>query len=70
MGDEVSRATLSVWGGEDGQGGAVTQDHPYEGGCAPGGGARPSGGGAWPSGDATQVPVVFSAAFGYPDVES
>lgn len=42
MSDEVSRATLSVWGGEDE---------------------------AW-QGRATQVPVVFSAAYGYPDVES
>lgn len=42
MGDEVSRATLAVWGGED---------EAWEGG-------------------ATQVPVVFSAAFGYPDVEA
>ncbi len=42
MGDEISRATLSVWGGEDGK---------WEGG-------------------ATQAPVVFSVAYGYPDVES
>ncbi len=42
MGDEISRATLAVWGGEDGK---------WEGG-------------------ATQVPVVFSVAYGYPDVES
>ncbi len=42
MGDDISQATLAVWGGEDGK---------------------------WPGG-ATQVPVVLSAAYGYPDVES
>ena len=42
MSDEISRATLAVWGGEE---------EDWEGG-------------------ATQVPVVFSAAYGYPDVES
>lgn len=42
MGDEVSQATLSVWGGEDSE---------------------------WEN-RATQVPVVLSVAYGYPDVES
>ncbi len=42
MSDEVSQATLAVWGGEE---------EEWEGG-------------------ATQAPVVFSAAYGYPDVES
>lgn len=42
MSDEISRATLSVWGGEEGR---------WEGG-------------------ATQAPVVFSVAYGYPDVAS
>ncbi len=42
MDDGISRATLAVWGGEDGG---------WEGG-------------------ATQAPVVFSVAYGYPDVAS
>jgi len=59
MGDDVSQATLSVWGGEGGPEGRS----PESRGEWPGADARGPG-------SATQVPVVLSAAYGYPDVES